>query len=124
MNDMSGKQGFTLIEVVVTIIIAALAGIVIFAYLGNVLTRSHESIGQVRDLAEAVKDMEEIAARYSDYLDPSVDVPGFNCAWLLGNLPVESTDCTDVTGILGTDFATFRITITKNDQTVVALFTE
>jgi len=127
------QKGFTLIEVIVTIIIAALVGTVIFVYLGNTLAHSHKSLIQVKDLADSVELMEEIAMRYNKYLsDPGTAAPsGMACDWLTGNttppgsltLPEGvSLVCNPVN--VSTGYASYLVSITKNDQTISGLFTE
>jgi len=67
-KSLEKQKGFTLIEVIVTIILAALAGVVVFTYLGNALTSSHIPLQQVKGLAEAVEGMEGIIVEYQEYL--------------------------------------------------------
>jgi len=63
------RNGFTLIEVVFTIVVMAVAAMVIFAYLSTTVSKSSQTIVWTRDLAEAKQEMEKYAARYvEDYL--------------------------------------------------------
>lgn len=116
-------RGFTLIEVIITIIIAAMVGVVVFTYLGNTLARSVEPLNQVRDLAEAIEDMEEITAIYQSYQYKDIDWNTF-----LTSLP--ETGVWNRRGASGTDFSTddsfdiIEVTITRNNHSVSAIFTE
>ncbi len=119
------QKGFTLIEVIVTIIIAALAGMIIFTYLGNVLARSHEPIGDVRNLGESVEVMEEIAANYLEYLRVNIPWSGEADAFI-DTLPTEGVTAVNRRGQTG-DFSAvifdvLEITITRGNQTVSAIF--
>lgn len=123
MNSRQHKdRGFTLVEVVITIIIAALVGTMVFTYLGNILARSAEPLEQVRDLAEAVEDMEEIATQYEEYLTRTINWAAFLAT--LPNQGVVNIRNTFGTGGNNADFDVMQVTITRNDQTVVSLFTE
>ncbi len=57
-------QGFTLIEVIVTIVISAIALAAVVPLLGAVFMRSHEPHGQLRDGAELHSAMENLVARH------------------------------------------------------------
>ena len=122
------QNGFTLIEVIVTIIIAALLGVVIFTYLGTALTRSAEPVVMVRDLAGTIEGIEEITAKYTEYLEnPSAVSGGLSCSWLTADLNTPAgivVSCTDVSSDLGMDFDSFVVTMTRGNQTIAALFTE
>jgi prepilin-type N-terminal cleavage/methylation domain-containing protein len=67
MKARLDQKAFTLIEVIITIVVAALMGVVIFTYMGNVLTRSSEPVEMVKDLGQAVEIVEEITAKYEEY---------------------------------------------------------
>jgi len=71
-KSLLSRQGFTLIEVVITILIAAILGSLVMSHLGTSLVRSADSVWVVRNegLAEAL--MERILSDYvkalnSDY---------------------------------------------------------
>ena len=122
MNTIKRKhRGFTLIEVIVTIIMAAIAGAVVFAYMGPMLTRSHEPIIMVEDLAEAVDVMEEITAEYQRYLSGDI-----NWASFIAELEDRKTNLGGINeqdAGLGT-YVNLEITVTRGNQTVSALFTQ
>lgn len=121
MNKTAQKQkGFTLIEVIMTIIIASLAGLVVFTYLGNVLTRSAEPLHQVKALAEAVEVMEGFAAEYRRYLAEDVAWGTFTATLTGAGISAVQleNDPFNVT------FEVYEVTITRNNQTISALFTQ
>ncbi len=129
-----GEKGFTLVEIIVTLVIAALLGAVIFAYMGTSLTRSHEPIAMVEDLGKAVADMDEIVAYYNNrYLAKYVNwgntsSPGTFCHWI--DQKEASDGCSisrrNVKGEsnLSDDFDILEVTITCGKQSLSALFSE
>ncbi len=120
MNGTISKQrGFTLIEVIVTIVIAAMVGMVVFTYLGNVLARSTEPIAMVQDLAEAVDVMEGFAATYHDYLTGSIGWGDFTAT--LSGTGVNVSDQTNTYNLI---FQVREVSVTRNNHTVSALFTQ
>lgn len=122
------QKGFTLIEVIVTIVLAALVGTVVFTYLGNILTRSHEPLGQVKDLAEAVAALEKFNAEYRKYNNDEItwdEFVAFDPAGFDG-VGITKADVTATyAGVtMGVDFDIQEVTVTKNSQTIHQLFTE
>jgi prepilin-type N-terminal cleavage/methylation domain-containing protein len=57
-------HGFTLVEVIVTILIAAIMGAFFIQFMGTAMSRSVRAIENVRDEASAEKVMEQIVADY------------------------------------------------------------
>jgi prepilin-type N-terminal cleavage/methylation domain-containing protein len=120
MTISQKKNGFTLIEVIITIVIASILGMVIFTYLGNVLTKGHEPIGQVRNFGQAVEGMERVVENYQEYLN--------------GGIWIDFTDFLDDENIsyvnrrgqgsFSNDFDVLEVTISEGDQTFATIFTE
>lgn len=123
MREQKKQKGFTLIEVIVTIVIAALVGLVVFAYLGNTLTRSHEPIGLVQDLGEAMAVMEGFASEYNRYLrsEGSVSWTDFTDKLTAADEPIPNLRGT---GSFSNDIDVLKVTVTRNGQTVFALFSK
>ncbi len=65
---LHSEQGFTLIEVIVTMVIVTVASLAVFTFLNGVVLKSGESLSLVRDLAEIQQPIEEMTAIYQDYL--------------------------------------------------------
>ena len=67
-NPELGRQsGFTLLEIVVTLIVAAILGAVLVEFMGTAMTRSAEPLIAVKKTADLVGVMEHISADY-DFL--------------------------------------------------------
>lgn len=67
------KKGFTLIEVIVAIILAALLGVMVVQYTGSNLRATVESLVATRNNADAVTVMERITRDYRNWLADSPD---------------------------------------------------
>jgi prepilin-type N-terminal cleavage/methylation domain-containing protein len=63
------RDGFTLIEVVVTIVIAAIAVAALLPFLSDVFLRSHEPRVQLVEAMELHAAMESLVARHTNRLD-------------------------------------------------------
>jgi prepilin-type N-terminal cleavage/methylation domain-containing protein len=64
-DDQGGfPNGFTLVEVIVTILIAAIMGAFFIQFMGTAMSRSVRAIENVRDEASAERIMEQIVADY------------------------------------------------------------
>lgn len=117
---MNRSRGFTLLEVILTIILAALAGLASYTFLGGVLTRSAEPVFMVQDLAGIRAAMEGVAASYQEYLQGGITWPEFQAS--LAGLQVS-----DATSELGSPgFQILRVTISANDggQSISSLFSQ
>jgi prepilin-type N-terminal cleavage/methylation domain-containing protein len=125
-SDVRRQKGFTLIEVMITIIIVALAGLVVFTYLGNILTKSHIPLEHTRDLAESVEAMEEIVVEYSEYVKGGRDSSEWSnfISVISGEEELTSGDLVVLRDDAGLDFDIYKVTVTRNNQTITALFTE
>lgn len=69
-----GETGFTLIEVIVTLVIAALFGTMIFTYFANSLGRSVTPVIRVQQAFQLQQVMENVIADYRKNL--ATDLPG------------------------------------------------
>jgi prepilin-type N-terminal cleavage/methylation domain-containing protein len=58
------KNGFTLIEIIITLVIASIFGVVIFQYLGSSLTRSSDPIFRLKKSLTLQQVAENITADY------------------------------------------------------------
>ncbi|MFO7761811.1 MAG: type II secretion system protein [Desulfobia sp.] len=138
MNSEPGpKKGFTLIEVIVTMMIVTMAGLAVFTFLRGTVTRSGEAVSLVRDLAGLRKPMEEISAAYHDYL-LRAGSSGNDTAWNAckgdfrniktdyeeegGEITLEIEDVSDDFG--ASDFEMLKVTAGKGEQTLAAFFSE
>lgn len=68
------KNGFTLIEIIITLVIASILGVVIFQYLGSALTRSADPIFRLKKSLSLQQVAENIHADYKENF--SIDMAG------------------------------------------------
>jgi len=114
------EKGFTLIEVIVTLTIAAILGTFLIVFMGTSMLRSSDSINQAKNLATAKGAMEKISSNYADYLalgTPTWATFKTNCATnaTCASLAAGCSVC-----IMG--YETISATITVGDQTLVTYF--
>jgi prepilin-type N-terminal cleavage/methylation domain-containing protein len=117
------RLGFTLIEMLAAIVLAAILGTVLLLYTGSQLAGSAESVRMVQKNSRAEKVMENITRDYRDWLegDPG-DLSEFKD---LVDSAYPSADFHYVT--FRSDDETksiLQITVTVQGRNLVALFTE
>jgi len=116
------QKGFTLIEIIITIVVAALAGLAAFAFVNGTVGRSSEPVFSTQALALNKVPLEGLTVQYNQYLsgDPDMSWPAFVSA-----LNASGGTVTDVTGALGANFAVYQVTFTgESDQVLSAFFSE
>jgi len=64
-----GKKGFTLIEVIVTLLIAAILGTFLVTFMGTAVTKSGEPVARSKQLYELQQVMENIKSTYLTMAD-------------------------------------------------------
>lgn len=84
----SKQSGFTLIEMIVVLVLVAIAAAVMAPFIGSALTRSHDPINNLGHATALSSQMAKIVSAYDDTLscedlanwDIENDVPGFDMA--------------------------------------------
>jgi len=121
---MKFSKGFTLIEVIVTIVIMAIAATAFMTYFGSTFTGSAKQAGLVQKQYALIQQMEEITSRYRNLADAGT---------LTVNWDTFKTSCTGkctcaATRNIGASYTTvmehLQVTCTDGDQTVFAIFTQ
>ena len=141
MNSMNSikpikPDGFTLLEVIITLVVASILGAILYQFMGTSLTQSSVSVVGAKDQFELNGVMEKMTADYKNFVvtgtitlaDFKTDIenntphPGGS----YGVYTVEysgyitfNTDGTETTG--GTSI--LKVTIKKGEQTLTTLFT-
>lgn len=112
-----GQGGFTLLEVIISLVVFAILGAMIAGFMSSSLTRSHEPVFLARDLATVQDAAEEAVAEYNRYLRGEINWAAFS-----GGLAA----CQDVTGQgnMSGAFTILECTFTVGDQRVNILFSE
>ena len=120
MRNIKKEHGFTLIELIVTLTIAAIMFSVLLAFMGTGIVRSADPVHQVRNLNLSTQNMETISAAYECYLSKcktSMDEWSEFLA-LCGANDTKLTNCT----ICDSNFDSYKVTITNGDQTMISYF--
>ena len=123
------ENGFTFIEIIVTLIIAAILGVMLIQFMGSSVSGSAENVDNIKKGFELNQKMEEITRDYRDWLitGPDDSITVFETA--------VNTNYADIivsgeTGIIEVDpgndgdVEIFQVTITDGTQTLMALFTK
>jgi len=136
------EEGFTLIEVIVTFVLAAILAAFLVQFLGSNLTGSSISVIRVQNHYELIKIVEKINVDYSNLMqagDTNALVTlrsRIQAGNVAGNNPYFGR-YTQVTKFITFDPATkieqsaetpgsstLKVTITRDDQTIATLFTK
>lgn len=121
-RDTWDQKGFTLLEIVVTIVVAALAGLVVFTFVSGIAARSGQPVLAVQALAENRLPLEELAARYGEYLAGDLSWAEFKDldAVTAGNVALVK-----VSDQAYENFEVLRVTFTgEQDQEIAVLFSQ
>lgn len=115
MRNRGAENGFTLIEVIITLVIGAILASFLVTFMGTAITKSSEPVNQARNLGESTGNIEIITAAYASYLAGGKTWAEFKAACVS---PVTIT-----TGdIYNANFETLQVTITTGNQKIVSYF--
>ncbi|GEM_PF-1921315 len=145
MRSSHQEKGFTLLEVIVTITVAAVMFSVVIAFMGTAITKSADPVKQARDLGNVSGTTETIYASYSCYL--MATYPGTTCPSGCQVCPAGCANCTgcswsafktatacrggavfvvgnDGNGIYNPNFETVKVITTNGSQKITSYFME
>ena len=133
-----GESGLTLLEIIVTFVIAAFLGSMLVEYMGSSLTRGGESVVMVQDEFSLNGAVERITADYeNDYLKGAFDFNTFKSNIENGNVATNTPYYGDYAvqteyiffsgGSEATDdgsggYRILKITLSSGNQSLVTLF--
>lgn len=98
---MKRNEGFTLIEVIITIVIMAVAAALFVAYIGPTYTQSPVSTGLVSDQYKLIQKMEELTGKYRQALESG----GGTVADLCTTFKINNVDTLAIDGVSIVDAA-------------------
>ena len=126
---MKHNKGFTLIEVIITIVIMAVAAAAFLAFFGKALTGSAVPAGQVQNQYKLIQQMETITSQYRDQItnNASFSLSTFKSSFVDGTQYIDSTKTGLITltssdGLYITQNV-LRVTLTDGKQTLMSIFT-
>jgi prepilin-type N-terminal cleavage/methylation domain-containing protein len=134
INDI----GFTLLEIVITLVVASILGAVLAQYMSTVLARSAEPINFIQESFALNRIIEEMTTDYKDLLetdsDPLETLKGYiDNGYIDGNIPYYGLYTPVTKYILFSGGAEvedttvkriLKVTITSSNQSVTVLFTK
>ncbi|TFG93740.1 MAG: type II secretion system protein [Syntrophobacterales bacterium] len=137
------QKGFSLLEIIVSLVLVAIVGAMVVSFMGTQVTQSGRSVTWINDEFELSEVMEKMLAHYREELNNET----LNLATFVGardsaseintlygsniddvqveatNFVADASPSTDYTES-GTDTAIQKVTLTKGDQTLITIFTE
>jgi prepilin-type N-terminal cleavage/methylation domain-containing protein len=123
-------DGFTLIEVIVTLVIGAIMATMLVSLMGKNLTGSALSIGLVGDQYKIVQQMETFTSQYREEIkNGTLNINTFKTDYVDNKLYVDAanTGFITLTSTGGTPYTTqqvLRVTLRSGDQSVQTFFTQ
>ena len=127
-SKLTSQRGFTLLEIIATLILVGISAAILFPVMGTNLIRSAEPVNRLNDHQLLIQEMDKWTGIYRDEIqNDSLDISIFKTA-------VESSAYLDSTAYInsfnGGAYSTqgtnkiLRVTLANNDQTLTALFAE
>jgi prepilin-type N-terminal cleavage/methylation domain-containing protein len=123
-------DGFTLIEIIVTLVIGAIMSAMLVSLMGKNLTGSALPISLVGDQYKIVQGMETITSRYREEIkNGTLNINTFKTTYVDTNSYIDAanTGFTTLTSTGGTPYTTqqvLRATLRSGDQSVQTFFTQ
>jgi prepilin-type N-terminal cleavage/methylation domain-containing protein len=125
---MRSIKGFTLVEVIITILILAIAAAAFVTYFGKAFTGSVIPAGQVQSQYRLIEQMEYITAEYRRRLDAgSLNLSDFKSTYVDNRPNIHESaklEVMDLGGGYTTSLPVLQVTLKDGDQTLFAVFTE
>jgi prepilin-type N-terminal cleavage/methylation domain-containing protein len=120
---MKFRKGFTLIEVIISIVVMAIAAAALLKIFGTAFTGSAVPVGQVSRQYQMIQSMEAITSQYRKELDAGT---------LTANWDTFKSSCTgnctctpaSTIGTYTTQTEHLQVTCTDGEQTLFAIFTK
>lgn len=129
------RRGFTLLEVIVTLMIAAIFGSMLIQFTGTSMSRSSDTVERVRNGNTVVQTMEQITKDYRNWLKENPDDAFVNFKNMVdstyggGSISVQ-TNFSEVDAGMDADVEILWVTVSELDpnartrQSIVSLFTK
>ena len=124
------RTGFTLIEVILVLVLAAFVSAMLITSLGYNLKRSATTVAQVDQQYQLIQEMESLTSNYrKEILARTLDLNTFYSTYVvsIGNIDTDNTGFITLTSTGASPYTTtqlLRVTLRDGDQSVQSLFTE
>lgn len=116
------ESGFTLVEVIVIIVIAAILGSLLFTFMGSAVTKSAVPVNQARDLGTTMGNIETITAAYAVYLKSSMASADWSTFLSAVINPPSTITITHTIGGSTYSAVALPVTVTTGDQKLISYF--
>ena len=129
---LQNRQGFTLIEIIVTLILISITGVVMFPVLRTNLTKSAVPVIRLGSQYLLIQEMDRLTARYRDEIqNDSLNIGNFKTTYVDVSPFVDAgnTAFLGIGQITGNAYSSqspniLRVTLVDSDQRLVSYFTE
>lgn len=119
-SGRKASRGFTLIEIIVTVVIAGLLGALLVNMLGTTLTRGASTPASARDSAQAESVIELVVAKYVEHVNANTSG---SLAYVQAQYPANATlSYTDMT--LEGSIPALRVTATVGSASATTVLTQ
>lgn len=129
LKQTASHKGFTLVEIIVTIILVGITAAIMFPALGTNLTRSADPVNRLNDHHLLIQEMDKWTGIYRDEIqNNTLDITSFKTNVDSSANYLDSTAY--INSFNGGAYTTqgtnkiLRVTLINNGQTLVALFAE
>ena len=127
----SGSGGFTLIEVIITLVVMAIVATMLVSVMGPNLTKSAAPVGMVGDQYKTVEQMEMLTSQYRQQIqNGTLNLASFKATYVDTNTAYVDTANTQLLNLTSTTGGTtytsqqvLLVTLKDGDQFVQAVFT-
>ena len=131
------QSGFTLLEVIITLVVASILGVLLYQFMGTSLTQSSVSVVRVQDEFKLNAVIEKMTAYYRNFVVTGTETLGTFKNSVGGEGSTQSNSYGDY-DVVHNRYITFnaqgdeieggtrilKVTIKKGEQTLTTLFTE
>ena len=123
---MKNNRGFTLIEVIITVTLIAIAAAMFVAYMGTSLTQSPVSSGMVAKQYALIQEMELITSQYRQEIsNETLDLTSFKAYVDNNYMPhIDSSNLVTLNSGSYTTQQVLAVTLKDGDQTIMSIFTQ
>ncbi|MFW6325033.1 MAG: type IV pilus modification PilV family protein [Desulfovibrionales bacterium] len=121
-------EGFTLIEIIVTLVLVSFLALVLYSLQGTALTSSAQSILNSQQKLELKQEVENIVSKYARFVNAAADNtyletfkadietdPSVACSYITFDNGIEQPS--------GSQTNTLKVTVTNDEMTATMLFT-
>jgi prepilin-type N-terminal cleavage/methylation domain-containing protein len=126
MKIKRSEKGFTLLEIIITIVVAAVLASFLITFMGTAITKSQDPVKQTRHLGTTIGGVETLTAKYVSYLKSEATWAAIGVLCVSLSCEYDQTiDTATVIYAAGKPADTvnaFKFKVTTGDQNIVTYF--